>query len=372
MNSVCSVPSVAKHLLIRADAGPEMGTGHVMRCIALAQAWQDIGGNVTFLTSRKTAPLESRLKSESINIVYLRSRPGTVDDALETADLVQLRGVHWVVADGYHFGSDYQWRVRESRARLLLIDDYGHADHYYADIVLNQNIHASEGIYKKKESYTRLLLRTKYALLRREFAKWRDWKREIPEMAGRILVTLGGSDPQNATLEVIRALNLSHTPDMEVRIVLGPSNMHEASLVEAVHGSRFTVHRSVENMPELMAWADLAVSAGGSTCWELAYLGLPCLVLVLTENQRGIAEGLDEFGTVVNLGRHQDLDAEYISEQLSKVIRSAERRKRMSQLGITLVDGHGSSRVVKQMRNVEYGLQNVKNEYKAGSQRTGV
>lgn len=356
MNSVCSVPSVAKNLLIRADAGTEIGTGHVMRCLALAQAWQDAGGHVIFLTIEETSPLATRLKSEGMEVAYLRSKPGSTDDALETAELAGTIGAQWAVADGYHFGSEYQHRIKNSGARLLQIDDYGHADYYYADIVLNQNVCASQEIYRKREPYTKLLLGTRYTLFRREFLKWRDWKRKIPRIARRVLVTMGGSDPGNISLKVIDSITMLSHSDLEVKIIAGPSNLHVSGLKQtiyerSVNGERSTVNISLfsapHNMPELMAWADVAISAAGSTCWELAFMRLPALLVVVAENQNRVADRLEAAGAAINLGRQGAVSPPEISRALLRLLRDRGEREAMARSGRNLVDGEGAARVVK-------------------------
>jgi len=277
-----------KPLLVRVDASAQIGTGHLMRCLALAQAWRDVGGRVVFLMAMESPPLEARLRSEGMEVVHLPVQPGSMDDAIQTADFARQLGADWVVVDGYHFGAEYQRIIKDSGLRLLFIDDIGHAEHYSADLVLNQNIHAHEGLYQNREPYTRLLLGTRYVLLRREFLKWRGWKREIPEVARKVLVTMGGSDPDNVTLKVIQALHQVDMDGLEAIVVVGGSNPNYEELQSAVQDSRFPIRleSNVTNMPERMAWADVAVSAGGSTSWELAFMGVPILNLILAENQQ--------------------------------------------------------------------------------------
>ena len=195
-------------LVVRADASTQIGTGHVMRCLALAQAWQDVSSDVIFIMATKTPAIEARLKSEGMEVVYIPVQIGSVEDARETINLTRKFDTDWIVVDGYSFGGDYQKIIKDDGLRLLMIDDYGHAEHYYGDIVLNQNISADEKLYVNREPYTQLLLGVKYTLLRREFWQWRGWKREIPIVARKVLVTLGGSDPDNVTLKVIQALQL--------------------------------------------------------------------------------------------------------------------------------------------------------------------
>jgi UDP-2,4-diacetamido-2,4,6-trideoxy-beta-L-altropyranose hydrolase len=343
-------------LLIRADASSQIGTGHVMRCLALAQAWQDAGGQVVFALATKSLLLEARLQAEGIEVTYLSVLPGGIDDAIQTMDLAQERSADWVVLDGYHFGAHYQ-RIVTDGPCLLVLDDYGHAEHYYADMVLNQNLYANENFYPHREPHTRLLLGTHYALLRREFLKWRGWRREIPEVARKLLITLGGSDPNNMTGKVIQALPEMEIAGLEVKIVVGPANPHLATLQRAARVSKINLQflTAVKDMPGLMAWAEVAVSGGGTTCWELAFMGVPSLVLVLAQNQLGNAEGLGQGGVAINFGRLDQSSESGLAKTLQDLCQAGERRSHMSRLGRQLVDGAGTSRVVQSL-DVGHGL----------------
>ncbi|MDJ0677012.1 MAG: UDP-2,4-diacetamido-2,4,6-trideoxy-beta-L-altropyranose hydrolase [Calothrix sp. MO_167.B42] len=334
-------------LVIRADASKQIGTGHVMRCLALAQAWQYAGGDVIFVMATKTPALEARLKSEGMEVVYIPVQIGSVEDARETVNLTRKFNANWVVVDGYEFGGEYQQIIKDNGLRLLMIDDYGHAEHYYADIVLNQNISAHEGLYVNREPYTQLLLGVKYTLLRREFRQWCGWNREIPAVGRKVLVTLGGSDPDNVTLKVIQALELVQFNDLEVVVVVGGSNPHYEQLKSVCLDAKFPIHlkRNVTNMPELMAWADVAVAAGGSTNWELSFMGLPSIILVLADNQRAIAEKLGSMKITINLGCYEDVSPTEIALALKPLLDAPQARMEMSQQGQKLVDGGGNTRI---------------------------
>jgi len=348
-------------LLIRADASAQIGTGHVMRCLALAQAWQETGGYSTFAIVAMAPALEDRLKSEGMAVLHLAVGPGSSEDAAQTVSLAQQSRAAWVVVDGYHFGAAYQCALKAAGLRVLSIDDYGHAGHYAADLVLNQNIYADESLYLSREPYTRLLLGTRYVLLRREFWPWRGWQREIPEIARKVLVTLGGSDPNNATLKVIQALWQVSVEGLEAVVVVGGSNPHFETLQSAICYSRFTIRleSNVTNMPELMAWADIAISAGGSTCWELVFMGLPAIILVLAENQRPVARGLEAAGAAINLGWHTDLTFTDIGQALNQMLVAPDRRAAIARRGQELVDAIGPARVVRQMEGHELTLRPV-------------
>src|SRR4029077_16311324 len=279
-------------LLIRADASLAIGTGHVMRCLALAQAWQDAGGTAAFAATEIPSGIETRLSAESFEVLRLPSRAGSREEASQTAALAHERRSGWIVGEGYQFGSDYQRAIKAAGFKVLFLDDYGHAPHYCADIVLNQNLCADERKYRDRESHTQLLLGARYCLLRREFSAWREWQREFPSIAGKILVTVGGSDPENMTLLIVRALRRAAGPDLEAVIVVGGGNPHLAAVQRGVCDSqlKLRVVTNVANMPELMAWADLAVSGAGSTCWEMCWLGLPALLICVAPNQESSAQ----------------------------------------------------------------------------------
>ncbi len=334
-------------LLIRADASTQIGTGHVMRCLALAQAWQEVGGDVYFVLAYHVPALEARLRAEGMQVVHLElDAPGSEEDAVETAVLGQKLQAQWVVVDGYHFDAEYQQYLKTAGFRLLFIDDYGHASHYYADIVLNQNIYAQPGLYPNKESYTQLLLGTKYALLRREFWEWREWQRPLPQKARKILVTLGGSDPNNVTLTVIQALRQLPYEDLEAIVLVGAQNPYYSELETAViQDTRIQLKRNATNMPELMAWADLAISAGGSTNWELCFMGLPVVLISLAENQLPIVQFLQETETAVSMGWHTFVTVEKITEEIVTLIESQKQREMMSQRARRFVDGCGAKRI---------------------------
>jgi len=122
-------------LVIRADASPSIGSGHIMRCLALAQAWQDQVGGVRFIMAQAALPLETRLRSEGMEVSRLAAVSGSLEDARQTVQLAQQCRASWIVVDGYQFGAEYQRLIKDAGQRLLAIDDHGHADHYYADII---------------------------------------------------------------------------------------------------------------------------------------------------------------------------------------------------------------------------------------------
>lgn len=338
-------------LIIRVDASPQIGMGHLMRCLALAQAWKDAGGRVMFITVYEGDDSLQRLREEGFGIYLLGYAYPNPADWNVTKEFLFGHSNAWVVLDGYHFDESYQRWIKESGHRLLAIDDLADLKHYYADIVLNQNLTA-EQLHYSCEPYTQLLLGTCYALLRREFLGWKSWKREVSETAQRVLVTLGGGDPENHTLKVIEALQKVDVANLEAKVVIGVSNPHADILGEAVKKSHIAIDliRNAADMPQLMAWADVAVSAGGSTVWELAFMGLPSIILVWADNQRDVAKELDTAGVVLNLGWCADVTSADIAEALLLLLKGKNLRVGMALQGQELVDGGGAERVVNFMR----------------------
>ncbi|MGA1794823.1 MAG: UDP-2,4-diacetamido-2,4,6-trideoxy-beta-L-altropyranose hydrolase [bacterium] len=348
-----------KPLFIRVDSGVRIGAGHVMRCLALAQAWTSTGGKAAFITASEGQGLVGRLAAEGFPVARLEEAHPLSGDWETTAGILSAHPGAWVVLDGYHFDPEYQHRVREAGHPLAVIDDTAHLDHYRADILVNQNIRA-ETIDYSCERHTRLLLGPPYTLLRTEFLRYRGWVREARKTARRVLVMMGGSDPGNQTGRVIRSLHQAGMDHLEVTCVVGVDNPHMREL-ESLAGSlplQVRVLQDPPDIPGLMAWADAAISGAGSTCWELAFMGLPAAVLVLADNQRGIAAGLAAYGTVINLGEAAEApDAHmaeapdaHMAEALSSLIGDRGLRADMSRKGRELIDGRGAERVVENLR----------------------
>ncbi|MGB9498864.1 MAG: UDP-2,4-diacetamido-2,4,6-trideoxy-beta-L-altropyranose hydrolase [Dissulfuribacterales bacterium] len=346
-------------LFIRADSTPRIGTGHIMRCIALAQAWQDRGGKVIFISHCESDALQGRIKDEGFRLIDIEVPHPDRGDLKKTLFFIEFELRQstqdstgnalqpWVVLDGYHFDPDYQKAIKEAGYHLLVIDDQVHHSRYYADILLNQNIHAP-GLQYTCDKDTVQLLGCDYALLRREFLQYKNRKRKIPQKATKILVTMGGADPDNVMLKVVQAINKINDPGLEVKIVAGPANPNIESLSAELSGVNYHYEllSNVTDMPGLMAWADIAVSAGGSTCWEIGFFGVPFLVVILAENQKDIAKGLADKGVAKCLGWYNEITSDQIAFELESIIEDVEQLKKMSDIGLQLIDGLGKGRVI--------------------------
>jgi UDP-2,4-diacetamido-2,4,6-trideoxy-beta-L-altropyranose hydrolase len=328
-----------------------MGTGHIMRCLALAQAWKGAGGRAAFASESSISDIVRHLDQECFPVHHIKACPGSKEDAALTAELADSIGACFVVVDGYQFDAEYQKALVNAGQRLLVIDDNGHAKFYWAELVLNQNIYANEDLYRKRDCKTRLLLGPDYVLLRQEFWSMRGRLRSNPDRVGKILVTLGGSDPGNVTLKIINALREIDLPESELTVVVGAGNANIDALTNASNACKIPLKilKNVSDMAELMASADIAIISGGTTSYETAFMGLPSLIVIIADNQIAVAEKMAEIKAAVNLGWHTVLTCEKIRMAFVDLADCRASRDSFSRKGSELVDGLGCSRVVSVM-----------------------
>jgi UDP-2,4-diacetamido-2,4,6-trideoxy-beta-L-altropyranose hydrolase len=337
-------------LLIRADASSEIGIGHVMRSAALAQAWQSSGGRAIFALANGARELEDRLSSWGSEVAVIRAEPGTGEDAAETNELCQRHRAYWLALDGYHFSQDYRTVLRKGGARLLLMDDLGDCAPYNCDIVLNDNPQAAE-LFNSRGVEARFLLGPRYALLRQEFLEFRRDTHEVSDRARRILITFGGGDDQNLTLQVMQTLQALRDVALDLTVVVGAGNPHRTSIQKAVDNSPHSARMlsNVKNMPELMSQTDLAISAGGGTCYELAFMRVPMFLIILARNQERTVEAFSEANAAISGGWFDSLEEEALRASLLRAIGDQKLRSRLRENAGQMVDGRGSQRVVDAM-----------------------
>jgi UDP-2,4-diacetamido-2,4,6-trideoxy-beta-L-altropyranose hydrolase len=348
-------------LIVCADAHLAIGTGHLMRSLALAAAWRRGGGLTTFISHCPVPALRQRILAAGAALRALDaplSDPQrlsaavaeVVDGGRRTVDGKSAALPPWVVLDGYHFDSACQRAVRQLDVRLLVVDDLAQLPSYHAELIVNQNLGAEEMTYAC-DADTRLLRGCRYALLRDEFQPWRSWQRITRPLAARLLVTLGGSDPQNVMPRLLQGVALAEVPDLQIRVVIGSANRNATEIRRWAGDCRGSVELlcDVPDMAQQMAWADVALSAAGTTCWELAFMQLPALLTVLADNQQDAALRLDAAGVATNLGDAAQLTPQAVAHSLAAVCRDADRRAEQARRGRALVDGQGIQRLLSAM-----------------------
>lgn len=341
----------SRAIVIRADASSEIGIGHVMRCLALGRAWQSQGGRVVFALAQGASDLAQRIRAERTDIVTLDTVAGSAGDAARTLQLLELYEAAWLIVDGYHFSSDYLCSFGSSKSsRLLVLTDDDKMPSCDCHIVVDPSI-VINGAGVKPNTNTLLLQGPAYALLRTEFLQYANHSKSIPEKARHILITFGGSDFPNASLAVVQALQEIVDVELDVAVVIGPSNPHRMTLEAAAERSRHRVRllESIHNMAEVMVDCDLAVAGGGGTCYELAYMRVPMFLIAIAENQKKTVEACAMANAAISGGMFGTLDRSQLSKMLAGVVVDRILRYDLTKRARKLVDGHGAERVVERM-----------------------
>ena len=320
-----------------------------MRCLALAQGWRDRGQPVALLSAPGLDSLADRWQQEGCRVHSLASKPGSLDDARETESIARELSTTHLAVDGYHFDTDFQHTLVKAGFRVLWIDDEALAAPFSAPWILNQNLHGTESLYPDRHAGTRLLLGPRHSLLRREF-RHPEFREDVPKVAQRLLVTLGGSDPQRLSSRILFALKrlADRGERLQVRLVVGRLNPQLDELIDLARelGPAFEILVDVRSMASQMSWADLAIAAAGSTSWELACLGVPMVLVVTAPNQKPVADELVRRDAAVAADGEELLDEAGLADQVGALLHDARRRQELRQQARALVDGEGVERVI--------------------------
>lgn len=351
--------------IFRVDANNKIGSGHIMRCIALAQSIQNQGGSVCFYMANPTESVTNKLKENQLSFQLIHNAPGSLADAEELCTVYDQNNHtgSWVIVDGYHFKEDYQKVIKSHEIPLLCVDDFGHASHYYADIILNQNFSASLALYQHRESYTQLLMGSGYVLLREEFLHFETSNQSSQNIANRILVTFGGSDSKNVTTTILKALH--SLPNIEVIAVAGMVNAYLDTLKQIEESCPYSLElkHNVSNMPALMDWADICITASGSACLELAYMGVPSILIITAENQVLAANALQKEAGYPLLGWYHSVTENEIIAHTKTLLTDEGKRLQIHNAAKSLIDGNGANRIIQSMSDICQSKHTVHNAH---------
>jgi spore coat polysaccharide biosynthesis predicted glycosyltransferase SpsG len=345
-----------RRLILRGDASGRIGIGHLMRMLALAQAWLDLGGKAEAIVAEAPDALLERYAREGIDVRRLPAAHPDRRDLDAVVDSLDADLEARLVVDGPTFDGPYLDGLARAANRSLIIDDMAMLPRYPVALVLNQNAHAERSDYPTDDGPA-YLLGLPYNLLRREFRAPRKPRRPVPSRARHILLTFGGADPSGMTARTLQAL--ASLPEevrggLEVTAILGTATPAASvrSAVAAGTGLAVTVKRDVAEMIDWMAWADLTVTSGGTTVWELASVGTPALVVETSPAEHHLAGGLARVGLFDRLGPAADLDDRALAAAIVRRLDDVSWRTEMARLGPLLVDGHGPARVVAALAGV--------------------
>ncbi len=336
--------------VFRVDASVAVGAGHVIRCLVLAEALARSGWDCAFACREGTKAMVFALADCTHEV---REFSEEVVDEPSRFQTIWPDGCELLVIDHYGLGAPYESACRPWAGKILVIDDLADRPHD-ADILLDQTLGRTPADYAGLvPPHCQFLAGAAYALIRPRFAELRHSTLRRRDSAGsvdRVLVSMGMSDPDNVTGTVLQGIGDSGL-DAKVDVVLGAAAPH----LDAVRRQAETmtpqvqVHVDVTDMADLMARADIAIGAAGSTSWERCCLGLPSLIVITADNQGKIAEELERKGAVRVLGRHHEITADTIGAALTATASDNPMRRRWSVNASGLCDGRGTERVMNEL-----------------------
>lgn len=365
-------------VIFRADASLQIGTGHVMRCLTLADALAIKGvdcqficreheGNLIEFIRRKgyvthALPLTCQARSNLSFLSFEVATNGTAhshwlgatqaEDALACAPFLVTQHPNWLVVDHYALDARWEDALAPHYHKLMVIDDLADRPHS-CDLLLDQTFGRDAVDYLPfVTSDCSLLCGSHYALLRPEFAALRPYslQRRANPVLRELLITIGGTDRDNVTTQILRELCASHLPpDCRITVVLGHTApwLYEVSAQAQDMPWPTRVLVGISDMAQLMADSDLAIGAAGATSWERCCLGLPTILMVLADNQRKIAEGLCKAGAA-NLFDKSEIKSQPL---ITAEYMGAPLLNAMSRAAASITNGLGASQVTKHLIN---------------------
>ncbi|MDH2241152.1 UDP-2,4-diacetamido-2,4,6-trideoxy-beta-L-altropyranose hydrolase [Pseudomonas sp. GD03909] len=366
-------------VVFRADASLQMGTGHVMRCLTLADALTAGGASCEFICRIHPGNLLGLIRSKGYTAHELAvspdlSGPGVSrcdkesgeqspahghwlgasqsEDAAACALILAELQPDWLIVDHYSLDARWEQALKPHYRKLMVIDDLADRPHA-CDLLLDQTFGRQIEDYRAwVPRDCKLLCGSQYALLRPEFAAQRSYslQRRVKPQLRQLLITMGGADKDNATGRVLDALRDSPLPtDCQIVVVMGTTAPWLGQIKQQALSMPWPtqVLVGVSDMARLMADSDLAIGAAGATSWERCCLGLPTIMLIVAENQLKVAEGLERAGAAVLLinGRTSD----QLSKLLALFLIEKNKLRSMSEASSAVADGKGLNLTLKAM-----------------------
>lgn len=350
-------------IAFRVDGSEEIGTGHIVRCLTLADQLSREGHACQFILRAHGGTPASLIEAQGYPCTILPEPDGEGCDELahsrwlgtsQARDAKETRAalggpVDWLVVD--HYALDHRWhsKLRTATSHILVVDDIADRVHD-CDLLLDQNLQGDRDRYAGLiPADCRSLLGPRYALLRPRFAELRAMAGTFrPD--GSILVYFGGVDAQGATLTALDAVAEANLGDRRIDVVAGDLNPHRSAIIEwCRQRDRVFFHGGGTDMAALMTEASLAIGAAGATTWERCCLGLPTILVTIAENQRAGAAALAREGAAIWVGDQVDVSAATLAAALRTLIAAPHLAEMVARRAARLVDGDGTRRVVRAM-----------------------
>lgn len=327
-------------ILFRADGNPQVASGHIMRCLSLADAFRDMGLTALFVTADDC--FQDTIQKRGYGSIVLHTKYDRMEDELPVLlPLLKEHGPCCLLLDSYFVTPEYMAAIRPE-VPLAYIDDLNMFD-YPADLIINYTLYANKFDYPKNKNY---LLGPQYALLRKEFQNVP--RRRTAAQVKHVLLSTGGADWEHVALQCVQYLRKGPADGITYHVILGAMNQDMAEIERIADGcAHIVLHQNVSDMRSLMLQCDTAISAGGTTLFELCACGLPTVTYVLADNQLMNAVAFEKAGLMLYAGdiRNDSRFAEHMFEHLKTLDYSL--RRNMSERMQALVDGNGAIRLAE-------------------------
>ena len=336
------------NLFIRVDSSPEIGIGHMMRCLTLAQELKNNFDKIIFLTQKNSGDFIGTIMKNEFEVIFI---PTTNNDPNIIKNLITAysENKNFLLIDHYDIGSNFESSLKNIFERIFVIDDLANRKHD-CDLLIDQNYYRdlNQRYEKLIQNGTITLLGPKYAIIRPEFRKINKKTIKKNSQIKKILVSFGGSDPTNECKKVLDALCSIENSKFEIIVAAGIYN-HKFEQLKKLYEkySNIKIYRHVDELSRLMVNSDLFIGAGGTTTWERFYMGLPSIVTIISDDQKESIEFLSDMGHVVNLGLAKNVTSKTYVQTLQKP--NFDLIYNMSLHNQKLVDGNGSNRIKKQI-----------------------
>lgn len=340
-------------IFFRVDADNFIGTGHFFRCLFLARELKKKGLFSTFLIVEPAEKIRHLLKREGIEIRAIPAEYAFVSSYLLRCINNLKKNISLLIVDhpeGPFYNPEFQINIRKSNIPLMMIT-FRSEKHFYADVVHNQNLFALTEKYSA-EPHTRLLLGPEYIILDERYLTLRHNNRDVRNRVETFFVFFGGVDCSGLTLKVLRALTMLEEIPGKIITVVGALYSQERELRTFLHDHPelpVELHVNTSNMPLLMAEADLAITSGGMSIWELACLGIPDIIISTSEREKVHTPLLDQRGACLYVGHYDEVSEKQITDSVKKLAGDRQQREAMSKAAMNVVDGSGTQKVVQHM-----------------------
>ncbi|MGD9592048.1 MAG: UDP-2,4-diacetamido-2,4,6-trideoxy-beta-L-altropyranose hydrolase [Candidatus Berkiella sp.] len=340
---------VKKRFLIRVDASNEIGHGHAMRCLTLAESHKRKGAQVEFVSQDLPGNVLAKISEKKIHVHILNNNAinNPQDDCLQTIEIINKSAVcyDWIIVDNYLLDEAWQKPIFENGKKIFVIDDLAKSNHY-CTCLLNQTFGISSHIYNQKINNTATILSgEKYVLLRAEFAELKPVVSLKSEYNNPLAHFFWGATDINSNCYRFAKVILENIPKLRLRIVMGSSQDARINTLSTQYEDKVELYRDVSNMAETMLGCNIAIGAPGMATWERAAMGLPGIYFATSPNQIEILKKLDEKGFCFYLGEVEKLQDHEIIDSLTKILQQADLLAEVASHNYKIIDALGANRV---------------------------